>query len=256
MPRVGRSLVFAAVLVAVAAPQRASAQARYIFVATVMAEFGRLADFIEYEGRIREARRRTNDPRSVSVYQIQAGGPPNRFDVVITFGDISEMDSWPSVPELLVSAYGERDGARIYAEGSATIESVDYVVQVLHPEWSSGAGAALSGTQLTQLVTTRIRPDLADDYGAFLSALKVAEDKRGIRRTRRNVTLGELFTYTAVSQASSLSLLRSDPGPPAVVVDEYGEELGGSLLARADAAVVDRTIQIFRLREDLSYAPN
>lgn len=239
-------------------PSGVSAQqpARYLWVATIQAKFGQVPDFIEYERQIQEARRRTGDPRTVSVYQLQTGGPPNRFDAVIGFNDLSEMDSWPSVTDLLTRAFGERDGARIYAEGTAALESVDYSVHVLHPEHSSGSNRPVSGTTLTNLVTTRVRPELADDYNAFLSALKVAEDKRGIRRGRRTVTLGELSTYTAVNQASDWATLRADPGPPAVIIDEYGEAVGGTLLAKASAAVISRTIQVFRLREDLSYSPN
>jgi hypothetical protein len=242
----------------VVAAQSVSAQApaRYIYVATVTAKFGQLQEFLEYERQIQEARGRTSDRRSVSVHQMQVGGAPNRFHVVIPVGDLSEMDSWQSVPDLLISAFGQRDGSRIYAEGTSTLESVEYAVHVLQPDHSSGSGVSVSGATLTSLVTTRVRPEMADDYAAYLVALKVAEDKRGIRRTRRNVTFGDLFTYTSVSQATGWSTLRSDPGPAAVIIDEFGEEVGGTLLAKANAAVVSRTIEVLRLREDLSYAPN
>jgi hypothetical protein len=245
-----------ATLLAAPAPSAAQTPSPYLFVATITAKFGQIQDFVEYEHQIQEARRRTSDPRSVSAYQMQAGGPPNRFDVVIPFDDLSDLDSWPSVPELLQSAYGERDGARIYAEGSATIESVDYAVHVFQPDWSSGSNLSPAGATLTQLVTTRVRPELASDYGAYLAALKVAEDKRGIRRIRSNVTLGQLSTYTSVNQAASWAGLRADAAPPVVVRQEYGEEIGGTLLAKANAAVMSRTIVVFRLREDLSYTPD
>jgi len=138
------ALVVAGLPVARAQSVSAQAPAQYIYVATITVEFGRIQDFEEYEHQIQEARRRVGDPRSVSAYQMQAGGAPNRFDVVIPFDDLSELDSWPSVPALLESAYGQRDGARIYAEGSATIESVEYVIQALQPDHSSGNGRRLS----------------------------------------------------------------------------------------------------------------
>jgi len=250
------ALVAAAAALLAPGGTQAQAPSQYLYVAKITVKFGQLQEFMEYEHQIQEARRRTNDPRTVSVHQIQVGGAPNQFHVVIPISNLAELDSWPSVPDLLTTAFGQRDGARIYADGTATLESVEYAIQVLQPDYSSGANIDVSGATFTSLVTTTVRPGMSEDYTAYLAALKVAEDKRGIRRIRRNVTIGDLFTYTSVSQAAGWATLRADPGPPAVVMDEYGEEVGGSLLAKANAAVVSRTIEVLRLREDLSYRPN
>lgn len=241
-----------------AAPTRSAAQApaQYLWVARITAKLGHVEEWAAFEKQIQEARRRTGDPRSVSVYQLQTGGPANLFHAVIAFDDLSQLDSWPSVPELLQAAYGERDAARMYAEGTATEESVEIEIHALEPQFSSGAAVDPSGTTMVQLVTTRVRPALADDYDAFLSALKMAEDERGIRRVRRSVAMGDLFTQTAVNQATGWSDVRADPGPVAVVIDEYGEDVGGTLLSKANAAVVSRSIEVLRLREDLSYTPD
>jgi hypothetical protein len=252
-----RSLLLGAVLVAsAAAPLTAQEPAQYLYVVTLTPKLDQLGAFEDFERQIAEARRRTGDTRSVYVHQVTAGGPINRFHVVIPFGDFSELESWPSVPALLAAGFGEREGARIYQAGIATEESVEIAVQVLQPEYTSSAVSASSGASITHLVTTRINPQRVGDYDAFLSALSAAEEKRGIRRIRRAVTMGDLYTYTAVSQSEGWADVRATPGPGALIVEDLGDEMGERLLAQADAAVVGRTIEVLRYREDLSYQPD
>lgn len=253
-----RGLTLALALGAMDAPAAATAQAPapYIYVVTITAKLDRMQDFQTYERQINEARRRTGDPRSVYVYQVAAGGPVNRFHVVIPFDDLAEIDSWPTVPDLLVAGFGEEEGARIYAAGVAAEESVQVAVQVLQPDWTGGSALTPSGTSLTHLVTTRVHPSRRADYEAFLAALKAAEDEHGVRRIRRNITMGELFTYTSVSQSDGWTDVRAAPGPGQLIREEYGEAMGGRLLAGADAAIVSRTIEVLRYREDLSYEAN
>lgn len=236
----------------------ASAQepAQYLSIVELTVKIDGLLDFATYEQRLTEARRRIGYPHPVSVYQMASGGPVNRFHVVTPFDELSEMDGWPTIPGLLDQVYGESEGSRIYAEGVATLESVEYSVHVLQPDFSSGASRSWPANTMVQLVTTRVDAARSDDYTAFLAALKVAEDRAGLRRVRRTVTVGDQFTHTAVTQANNWSDIRADAAPPVVLREEYGESTSARLLAGANAAVLSRTIEVLRLREELSYQPN
>ena len=108
-------------LVAISSASGQAAPANYLFVVTIEAKTDQRAAFEAYEQQIAEAQRMAGDARTVTIYQTRLGGPITRYRVVIPFRDYREMDSWPSVPELLTRAYGERDGARILAEGTAFV---------------------------------------------------------------------------------------------------------------------------------------
>jgi hypothetical protein len=241
-------------LVALASVSAPSAPTRYLLVTTIEVRADQRTAFESYQKQIAEARRKTGETRTVRIYQTRLGGPPTRYRVVIPFQDHQEMESWPSLPELLTLAYGEREGARIMAAGNASIASAEAAVRVLRPEFSSGTGRA-GGGRFSQVVVTDIEPALAEDYAAFLRTVKTAEDIRGIRTVRRTNSMGPAFVHYAVRQFDEYSDVGTWPAPPALLREKLGHEASAQILARANAAVRSRSMELIEVREDLSYAP-
>lgn len=230
------------------------APAEYLFVVTITVEPGQGPVFEEYERRLRDARERTGDDRSVSVYQNRMGGPLNQYRIVIGFDDYAEVESWPTIPELLTEAYGEDEGERIRAAGAAAIAAVDNQVRAFQRPFSSGLDIVGEG-RFFQVVTTEVDMALTRDYEAMLESLKAAEDQRGVRRIRRAGGMGAASVYTVARQLESLGDLFDGASPPQLLREVHGEGAGQGIWDRAQAAVLHRTIEVIELREDLSYAP-
>lgn len=248
-------LALGPMLVVQTAAAAQSSPSRYLYVITITVDPAQRSAFETYETQVQEARKRTGDRRSVIVYQTRLGGPNNQYRAVIPFDDYQEMDAWPTIPDLLSTAFGERDGAKIRAEGSAAITSVVTEVSILQPDFSGGVGRP-GGGRFSQVVTTEIDPALSDDYTGFLRAVKAIEDARGIRTVRRTNSMGRGFVHYAVRQFDAYADIGTNQGPPALLAEELGEEVGARILARADAAVRSRSFELLEVREDLSYTPD
>ena len=112
------------------------------------------------------------------------------------------------------------------------------------------------GQRYASVVTTEIDPAQVAAYELFQRSVKAAEDKAGVRRTRRTTANGPAFTYTAVFLYDSFAQRASVPGPPQLLTNEYGVERAQALMDGANRAVLSRTFAVIELRPDLSRTPN
>jgi hypothetical protein len=134
--------------------------------------------------------------------------------------------------------------------------SIENTVGAFRPEFSGGSNAPALGQRYASVVTTEIDPAQVAAYELFQRSVKAAEDKAGVRRTRRTTANGPAFTYTAVFLYDSFAQRASVPGPPQLLTNEYGVERAQALMDGANRAVLSRTFAVIELRPDLSRTPN
>ena len=101
-----RAVIIILALVGMAAPFAAAQNAptNFLNVLTITVDSGKTVDFENFARKVQEAGGEIGDPRTVLIYQRRLGGPINEYLAVIGFDDWAEMDSWPTVPEMLVEA--------------------------------------------------------------------------------------------------------------------------------------------------------
>ncbi len=256
--KVARTLFIAIAAALMAAPSARAqdAPANFLYVVLIDVHPGQAATYEDYVRQIQAAANQIGaTPSTVVVFQDMLGSSPNRYRAVIPFNDLSEIDSWQSVPQILVQAHGEDDAAEIIEEGAASIASIENVIRVLQPNATSSAAPAL-GTRYSSVITTEVDPALAPDYNDFLQRLKVAEDNNGISRDRRVNFMGTSQTYTSVAGFDTFEQASGLPGALTLLQEEYGDQVGQRILERGQAAVRHRTFQVTQFREDLSRIPN
>lgn len=226
---------------------------RFLHVVTITVQPGTSQTWADYRMRVNEAAERVGDRRTQSVITPVLGGSPNRFRIVTPFNDYSEVESWQGPRALLAEAFGAEEAARIAAPVEGIMTAVDITVRQFQPNLSGTPDAVTTG-QCLQLVTTTVDPSRSSDYVAFVSAVKAAEDRRGISRQRRTNAMGTSFTYTTSWLFDSMAG-REIPGPGPLLTEDLGEDVAQSILDRANEAVESRTFEIWRFRDDLGRNP-
>ena len=216
---------------------------------------GTVSDYADRLLRVRQAADRIGDPRTVSVYRPVMGGSPFRFQLVTVFGDYSEMEDWMGGPNaILAQAFGEGEAQEMDEMVRDVVESVDISVYTLSPDFTGSLDAPEGGQRYLRVVTTEIEPGGNADYASGLRATKAIEDARGIKRNRWTRSAGESFTHVATWGSDTIAGLAA-AAPPGLLAEEYGDEIGGSIWGRAEAAVRSRTFETWQYDPELSRGP-
>ena len=102
--------------------------AAYVQVTTITVKPSGVSDFEDYVKKIVAGANKIGAPQRVVAYQIGLGGPGFTYNFVIPFNKWEDMDSWPSIPQILTKAYGDAEGARILKSGRDAIEHTESAV--------------------------------------------------------------------------------------------------------------------------------
>lgn len=120
-------------------PWSGSEPPRYLWVATVRVADGKMTEYAALAKRVRRA----FDTHAQNVhwlcYANAIGGESRELTFYYGFNSFAEVDSWPSRRDVLASAQGERDGARL----ASALESITETTTSLwkyEPELSRHAG--------------------------------------------------------------------------------------------------------------------
>ena len=107
----------------------ASAQPAHQFVLQVQVKPGAAMQYEDYVKKVVEAAKSIG-AQNWAAFQTTMGGPANQYIFAVTFENWGDRDSWKTVPQILMEAHGDEDGAKAYRAGQATIESSESFV---HP---------------------------------------------------------------------------------------------------------------------------
>ena len=101
----------------------------FLWVLEVHATPGKQGQFKNYVRQVIEGAEKIGDQTGTLGYQTLLGGKINRYFFARSFDSWAEMDSWKSVPQILVEAYGQEEAARIQLAGGESIASAETTVQ-------------------------------------------------------------------------------------------------------------------------------
>ena len=229
------------------------APTEFLSVLTVMAKPGMIGQFESFVAEINDAARQIGDTRAVQAYQVRFGGPVNRYLFVTGFNEWGEVDDWPSVPTILISAHGEEAGATILQTGTAAVESFESTVSRTQHEFTNlPDGMPSTPARFARITRTEIAPGTAPAYLALISKRAEAQKHLGLPIIRRTLVEGAAGVYTAVEFYNTLAERDQAPNLAATLNELFGEAEMAQLIEDGSRGVRYREFVVIEHRPDLS----
>ncbi|MGZ8797768.1 MAG: hypothetical protein ACXW2F_10495, partial [Thermoanaerobaculia bacterium] len=182
------------------------------------------------------------------------GGPSFTYNFVIPFNKWEEMDSWPSIPQILTRAYGDAEGAKILKSGRDAIEHSESAVFRNRRNLSTRPRVNDPPAAFVMVVRTEIEPGMSVSYERFLSKLKAAqEQEQGTRTVNRSVSvLGPALTYMGANFFNKHADRDNWSAVPDLLRKTYGDADGQELWEGSLRGVRKREVFVQSFRPDLS----
>lgn len=245
----------AAFLFAIAFPVVAQNEpAQLIQIVTTTVRPNAVTEYEDYVKKIMAGASKIGAPQRVLAYQVGIGGSSFTYNFVIPFNKWEEMDSWPSIPQILTKAYGDAEGARILKSGRDAIEHSESAVFRNLRNLSTRPRVNDPPAAFVMIVRTEIEPGMSVSYERYLSKLKAAqEQEQGTRTVNRSVSvLGPALTYLGANFFSKHADRDNWAAVPDLLRKTYGEADGQELFEGSLRAVRKRDVFVQAYRPDLS----
>jgi len=255
MKAVVRFAFVAAFLFAIALPVVAQNEpTQFIQIITTTVRPNAVTDYEDYVKKIIAGASKIGAPQRVVAYQVGVGGPSFTYNFVIPFNKWEEMDSWPSIPQILTRAYGDAEGARILKSGRDAIEHTESAVYRTQKNLSTRPRFNDPPAPFVMVVRTEIEPGMAVSYERSLSKIKAAQEQEpGTRSVNRSVSvLGPSLVYLGANFFSKNAERDNWTAIPDLLRKTYGDADGQAILDASLRGVRKREIFIQSYRPDLS----
>lgn len=192
--------------------------------------------------------------RPVQAYQNMYGNP-NVYHFTVSLTAAKDLDSLPTVPQAIMKAYGEAEGARLLAAGRAVIDSVLVERHNTSRRLSTNLRTGVKPSRYYQVMRTIAKPEMIEAYTNILEKVKKAEEaqpnavtafRRGLGEGGPNGTFLVVRGFDSFEEragwANQRQILRK-------VYGEVDERLMNETISRALAA---RENMVLAHRADLS----
>jgi hypothetical protein len=244
------SLAFALCLVVTTS---AVAQHAFVQVTTITVKPSGVSDFEDYVKKINVGATKIAAPGQTLFLAMGRGGRNFTYFAVSPFGKWSDLDAQPSIPEILIKAYGEVEGARLLKAGRANIEGVETSVSRLLPDLSSPPTTEKPAAHV-RIVTIDVKAGTNSSWEAHLAKLKAAQDKgpNAPHVIRHVSVLGMANQYTSVYFFDKYAEADSMPTPQETLRKAYGDAEAKLLEETAQRCINSLHSQVLDFRADLS----
>ncbi len=194
-----RKLLFLMVVVSLVAVP-ASAQFQQLIEFQVKP--GHEIAFENYIKKIGEAADKIGSPMSWSTFNVAVGKSGSTYRVALPFEKWGDRDKWQGGRQVLVEAFGEEEGSKIYSEGSSHAASSSSRIWEVIDEGTANpqTGSALS--PYYEVTIRWVKPEMVAEYRGLLrrfkSAYEAAEGKPSVTRwgLRFGTGQGTIFRRT------------------------------------------------------------
>ena len=239
----------------IAALAQAQTQPSYTHTILVTVKPSAVQDFEDYAKKVMAAAAKVGSTQIIFAAQLQAGGPNFTYLFTSPFSTFEEMGQWSSIPEMLMKAHGDVEGAKLLKAGRSAIESSETWVARTQIDLSTNPKPLdLAATPFVRLLRTEVDPAMAGDYERYLAKVKAAQEKAaGYPSVIRRVSaLGTGSLYFSATFVKSLADLDRIPNQVELMRKAYGEEGAETITKSGNGAVRSREIWLLRYRPDLS----
>jgi len=227
---------------------------QFVQIITTTVRSNAVTEYEDYVKKIMAGAAKIGAPQRVVAYQVGLGGPGFTYNFVFPFNKWEEMDSWPSIPQILTRAYGDSEGTRILKSGRDAIAHTESAVFRHVRNLSTRPRFNDPPAPFVMVVRTEIEPGMSVSYERFLSKLKAAqEQEQGTRSVNRLVSvLGPALTYMGANFFSKHADRDNWAATADLLRKTYGDADGDEILEASLRAVRKRDTYIQSYRPDLS----
>lgn len=231
------------------------AQNQYVHSIVVTVKPSAVTDFEDYAKKVMAAATKVGSPQRIYGLQMTAGGPQFTYIFSSPFSSFEEMSRWPTIPEMLLKAYGDVEGAKILKAGRATLETVEMRVSRTQTELCTNLKPLdLQATPYIRLIRTEVDPAMTGTYEQYLTKVRAAQEKAPGYPTvaRRVSTLGKASIYTSATYLSSIAEIDRLQAAGELLRKAYGEEGAKTITDSGNSAIRNREFWLLHYRPDLS----
>jgi hypothetical protein len=228
----------------------------YVEITTISVKPSGTADFEDYIKKINAGAAKIGAASPAYFYASRRGGRAYSYVVASPFNKWSDLDSRPSVPEILIKAYGEVEGNRLLKAGRSNIEDVHTSVGRFLTELSSPPPPDRHAAHV-RVVRVDVKRGMGSTYEAFTAKVKAAQDKLPTPpQVLRTVdVLGDSDVYTSVYFFDKYAEADGYPGPAEALRKAFGETDAKLIGELAEHSIVHVHTEVFDSRPDLSRLP-
>jgi hypothetical protein len=244
------SLAFALCLVVTTS---AVAQHAYVQVTTITVKPSGVSDFEDYIKKINAGATKIAAPGQTYFFAMGRGGRSFTYFAVNPFDKWSELDTRPSIPEILIKAYGEIEGGRLLKAGRANIEGVETSVSRVLPDLSSPPTSEKPAAHV-RVVMIDVKRGTNASWEAYLAKLKAAQDKgpNAPHVIRHVSVLGTANQYSGVYFFDKYAEADGMPTPQETLRRVYGDAEAKLLEETAQQCINSLHSEVLDFRSDLS----
>lgn len=230
---------------------------QYLELVRVHVKPGATAQFEEYIKKLAEAANKVNAPQHWVGGSVFLGAEGNTYVFGIQFQKWEEVDSWTMIPDMLVKAFGEKDGGAILRSGQSAIEETHTRVFRYLEDQSSTIATTPAEAKAFRFTVTHVKPDRIFAYNeAMVKARKAANETPNAPKVIRRVsTDGPSFTYLSVIPMKTYKERDSWLGPGDPILKVYGEYEGRKIIDTILGSMESNMSLVVTNRPDLSRPP-
>lgn len=258
MQNVFRQTAFVVCLAALGSVARAQEQPvasnPWVHLTQVTVNPGSVMEFEDYVKKIQAGRVKLGLPHESVAYQTVLGGSPFVYDFLTLFGGWGEIDSLPSVPAIVIKAYGEVEGAKILKAGRGAIADVRIEVYRLRLDLSTNPKPGAPPSPFATLTITEHHGETLGSYLRLLGKIKKAEEQDANAPTVLRYVLANGDGAVTVAARPSSTLAERDkwPNQGQILRKVYGEGEQQDMNDTISKSIAKRSSIVVAYRPDLS----
>lgn len=254
--RIAKSLALGltCALAAAGSAQAQSQPKQFVNILTVHAKPEGAVDYEAFIKKVTAAAEKVGQNQRVVTYQVTSGGPGYTYMIATYFDKWAETDGLLSVPELLMKALGEAEGARALRAGRANIESTESAVYRLVPGLSTKPRAYDPPPAYLRLIRNEVKPEMSSEWERVIGKYKTASEQlpEAPTATRRVSVEGPASVYITSSPYANGAERDTWPSFQEVLKKAYGDEEARSLDQRRMECLKRSDAYVLKFRPDLS----
>jgi len=231
------------------------AMAQFQQLVEIQVKPGHEVAFETYMKRLVEASDKTGSATIWSTFSVAVGKTGSTYRVGLPFQKWGDRDAWLGVREVLVKAFGEQEGTKIYSEGSANIATSSSRIWEVIEEGTANPQTGTASSLFYEVTIRYVKPEMVAEYQGLLRRFKSAyendERKPSVTRWILRFGEGQGSTFRRTQPFDSWGE-RDGWNPGEAITKQFGPD-APLLFERLSAAVWKTEHFVSAYRADLSH---
>ncbi len=165
--------------------------------------------FENYIKKIGEAADKMGSSMSWSTFSVAVGKPGSTYRIGLPFEKWGDRDAWEGARQVLVEAFGEQEGSKIYSEGGSHVASSSSRIWEVIDDGTANPQTGSEVAAFYDVTIAYVKPEMVAEYRGLLrrfkSAYENAEGKPSVTRWVLRFGNGQRSTFRRTRPVDSWS---------------------------------------------------